>query len=213
MTLTYLVSTHNEPQGPDLITFLHRHKAAGDDIVVLDDFSHDGFFNGIKHYPDLRIVQHKLVYSYAEHRNHALPHCRGDFIFVLDADEMPQRYLFDNLKNIITANPADIIWVPRLNQFAGATAQDAANYGWHLQDGLVNWNTGDYQCRLFRNHAGIKWHGNLHERLEGGPPTTHFKLKKDESFAIIHRKTIEQQRASNARYRKNYTAAENVGQH
>lgn len=211
MKLSYLILTHNEPQALDLIAYVHRNKEAEDEIIILDDNSADGFFDTIKELSGVTIVKHKLTYSYSDHRNFGLSWCKGEFVFALDADEWPQQFLLNNVKKIIADTIADVIWLPRLNIFYGVTAEDAALWGWHLEDGLVNWNTGDYQCRLFRNGVGLEWHGNLHERLKVGEHHTQIQLTKDACFAIVHRKTIEQQRASNARYNAKYTEAENRG--
>jgi hypothetical protein len=73
----------------------------------------------------------------------------------------------------------------------------------------VNWNHGDYQCRIFRNGIGLKWHGNLHEAIKTTADTNQVFLAKHTKMALIHRKTIEQQRANNARYASVYTESEN----
>ena len=208
MKISYLVLTHNEAQALDLIDYLNRYKSAQDEIIILNDPVTDEYEAELKA-RGVTVVNHKLNYSYSEHRNFALPYCKGEWIFALDADELPQKYLLTNIRAILEETIADVLWLPRLNIFDGLTQQDAVIYGWNIVNGLVNWP--DYQSRIFRNGVGIQWEGNLHERLKANPEHTQLMLKEDACFSIVHRKTIEQQRASNQHYNKVYTEAENRG--
>lgn len=210
MNISFLILTHGEPQAFDLIDYIEANKGKGDEIIVLNDPTTPEYERELKA-KGVTLINNKLKYSYSEHRNYGLQHCKGDFVFALDADERPAKYLLDNLRKIIEQSKAEVIWLPRLNIFQGVTIQDAQLYGWDISDGLVNWTTGDYQCRLFKNKIGLKWYGNLHERLQIPENTKQVTLEKDAIFAIVHRKTIEQQRASNAHYNKVYTEAENRG--
>ena len=208
MNITFLILAHGEISALDLIDYLNRHRDTDSEIVVLNDPTIPQYENELKIRGAI-VVNHKLEHSYSEHRNFALPHCNGDWIFALDADEIPQKYLLCNLKPILEQAQADVLWLPRLNIFQGVTPKDIAQYGWNYKDGLINWP--DYQSRLFKNNRGLVWHGNLHERILATEQHTEFKLKDDAAFSIVHRKTIEQQRLSNQRYNQAYSENENKG--
>lgn len=211
MTISYLILTNNDYGVFKLIDLIIQYKDKNDKVIILDDNSNKLFIDRIKKYEGITIVQHRLNHSFAEHRNIALPYCKGDWIFALDSDEMPALYLLQNIKAIIQAANADLIWLPRQNRFGGVTEADAMRFGWHVQDGLINWNTGDFQSRLFKNGLGIQWTGNLHERLQPASSTRQHALLKDFRYSIIHSKRIEQQRASNERYSRDYSHKENSG--
>ena len=210
MKITYLILVNNEPEIPYLLNFLFKYIDKEDDIVAL----HDATSVPLDYYKDTRVqlIQHKLEYSYSEHRNYALDYCAGDYIFAIDADECPAIHLIKNIKRIINKHKADLFWVPRYNIFEGVSNDDAAKYGWTVTDkNVVNWHTGDYQTRLFKNFTDIFWKGNLHERLVTWHYHTVIMLEKHIDHALIHKKTIAKQLATNDKYNAKYSVAENNG--
>lgn len=215
-TISYLVLTNGEPQTVNLLNYLKRHKDFDDEIVVLIDGCNEHLKTCLDALHQelgqtFKTIYHKLDYSYSEHRNAALPHCKGDYIFALDADEVPTEMLLANLKELFDIYQADLYWLPRLNIFEGVTAEDAAKFGWKVENGnVVNWP--DMQTRLFRNDGKLKWHGNLHERIKTLPDTKQIQLTPSTHYCIVHRKDIDRQLADNARYNAVYTVKENMGE-
>lgn len=210
ISITYLVLVHGEEQGLALIDLLAKHKDAQDKIVVLNDPTTDEYTKKLKQKP-VKVVNHKLEYSYSEHRNYALQYCHTDYIFALDADEVPSLKLLQNIKPIIanTNNP-DVIWLPRLNLFNGVLPIHALIYNWTLQGNIVNWP--DLQTRLFKNRKGIKWKGNLHERLDYDDKTHKVvQLPPHPDFIIEHKKEITKQLKDNEYYNLTYSESENRG--
>ena len=64
--------------------------------------------------------------------------CQGDYIFNLDADEMPHANLITNIKAILDSNTnVDLIWVPRVNTVTDMTSQIAMQWGWALNDSFL----------------------------------------------------------------------------
>ena len=98
--------------------------------------------------------------------------CAGDYIFNIDADEMPHENLIKNVKSLIEMNPrVDLYWVPRVNTVEGLTDEHASAWGWKVNDkGWVNWP--DPQQRLYRNSKDIQWVRPVHERLVGADVET-----------------------------------------
>lgn len=205
--ITYLILTHGEKETFKLIDFIQRHKDAEDEIVILNDPTTADYENQLCA-KEVTVINHKLDYSYSEHRNYGLKHCKGEYVFALDADETPTIELIANIKEILASTKADLVWIPRLNVFEGLTQADAIKYGWKVNNGsIVNWP--DSQTRLFRNNGSWKWEGNLHERVKGKGQEIH--LKPDTRLCLVHRKDIAKQRADNEGYNAKYSAKENQG--
>jgi glycosyltransferase involved in cell wall biosynthesis len=227
MKISYLVTVHNE------VSELHRllvqlsHSCGilegehNDEIVVLDDFSTDSKTQEIlkvfASHPCAKIVQHKLNNDFGVHKTFGSRQCTGDYIVQCDADEYLSQYLLENMHEIIESNPTvELYRVPRVNIVRGATQEDARKWGWHMsklpQFGdlpIINWHSGDYQARIYKNSEKIKWHKPLHETIVGAEYTSALPLDVD--YAIIHDKTIDRQRAQNEFYNKNWSQRANMG--
>lgn len=211
MILSYLVTTHNETDSLDkLLSKLSSNLKKQNEIVVIDDHSTNvDTLNIFDKYSDnIILIHHKLNNNYGAHKNFGIENCRGDWIFQIDADEYPTDLLLENIELILDQNKDnDVIWLPRCNHFSGVTDEDIQRYGWKMYDGMVNFP--DYQSRLYRNKPNIRHKKRLHERVEGFDSYTMIPPQKD--YALVHEKTIEQQRKSNDFYFKNFTMDENLG--
>jgi hypothetical protein len=136
----------------------------------------------------------------------------SDYVFQIDADEIPTDFLLTNLKDVLSGNPeVDLFWVPRVNDFKGVTEKDAIIWHWTLSeyDGKKIVNFPDYQSRIFKNIISLKWERKLHERVVGAKVFTN--IPADPEWSLIHTKTIEKQRATNIRYNTQFTENENRG--
>lgn len=216
--ISYLVTCKNEGyQLQSLLERLYENKD-NNECIVLDDYSDDVDTKSIldkfnKHESEFyKIYQHKLENNYSEHKNYGKSLCKGEYIFQIDADELPSKTLLESLKDIIDLNKdVDLFWVPRINDFKGVNQQNSAQWGWRLtpfEDRLiVNWP--DPQARLFKNVSYMEWKRRLHEKIEGSK--THVHLPYDYEYALHHNKTIEKQIQTNIRYNKLFTEEENKG--
>jgi hypothetical protein len=186
-----------------LINFLLEHKRAQDDIVVLFDEA-----NGDKeieaylrsHSVNGEFMWHsgKFDRHFANWKNKLNSYCTGDYIFQIDADEIPTKTLMEYLPDIIDANPAvDVLLVPRINTVEGLTQEHIAKWGWNITPpGWVNFP--DYQWRIFKNKPEIKWKNKVHEVLEGHKMLS--TLPAEEEYCLFHPKTIERQEKQNNYY-------------
>jgi glycosyltransferase involved in cell wall biosynthesis len=224
MKISYLVTCKNETL--ELLQLIEKLKthidfvAPNDEVVVLDDFSDNEDTKKIlakaKSY-GFTVVQHELNKNFAEHKNYGSKRCVGDYIVQIDADEYPSDFLLNNMHEIIDSNPTvELYRVPRVNIVRGATDNDARNWGWHISKlpefgdlPIINWNSGDYQSRIYKNSLRIQWHKPLHETIIGASIVAH--LPKEVDYAIIHDKTIDRQRAQNIRYNTEWSEKENRG--
>lgn len=225
MKISYLICCHNEVKELlELIEKLNSHielNSPNDEVVILDDFSDDEETKKIltkaKSY-GMTIIQHNLNKNFSEHKNYGSKRCVGDFIFQIDADEIPHTNLLENLHEVLVSNPqVELYRVPRVNIVRGATAQDAKMWGWNMGTlpefgdlPIINWHTtGDYQSRIYKNSLKVQWHKPLHETIIGAEYTT--MLPKEVEWALIHGKTIERQKAQNMFYNQNWSVKANMG--
>lgn len=187
-----------------LIDFLVEHKDEEDEIAILDDYSDSEdtkkILDATVSIYEIKFEQRHLLEDFAGQKNHLRRMCTGDYIFNIDADEMPNKWLVKNIKAILSENPTiDLYYVPRVNTVSGITDEHIKMWGWSINEfGWVNWP--DYQGRISRNRPNIVWKNRVHERLSGFKEYTHFP--KQEKFCFYHHKDIEKQENSNEFYGK-----------
>ena len=135
--------------------------------------------------------------DFASYKNELAKHCSGEYIFQIDADEIPTLDLLDMLPSILESNPeVDVYLVPRINTVSGITEEHILKWGWKYENERVNFP--DYQWRIYRNNNTIKWINKVHERLEGYK--TFSTLPAQDEFCLLHPKTIERQEKQNQFY-------------
>jgi glycosyltransferase involved in cell wall biosynthesis len=145
-----------------------------------------------------RVIFNPLNHDFASFKNHLTEQCTGDYIFQIDADEIPNENLIMVLPEVIEENPeVEVYLVPRVNTVKGLTPEHISKWGWRVNDeGWVNWP--DFQWRIWRNKPEIQWVNKVHERLDG---FKHYTAMPDiEYFALYHPKTIEKQEKQNQLY-------------
>jgi hypothetical protein len=125
--------------------------------------------------------------------------CLGDYIFQIDADEMPDWYLMHYLPTLLEANDVQVLRVPRVNTVKDLTQEHIQKWGWTVDNhGRVNWP--DLQWRIYANNGKIKWKNKVHEVLEGY--LTHAILPLEAEFSLYHHKDIARQERQNELYSK-----------
>ena len=188
-----------------LLSLLLNNKRHQDQVVVLVDLSKNkstsellGYLHELSSNNLITMVEDSFRGHFANWKNILTRACKGDYIFQIDADELPNKYLIDNLPNILENNPHNEVYlVPRVNTVEGLTGEHTVKWGWNVDaKGWVNWP--DYQWRIWKNKPDIKWINKVHERLEGFK--TYATLPKEEEFALYHPKTIERQEKQNNYY-------------
>ena len=203
MKISYSILTHNETDSLlELIHFIMEHKDEEDEIVILDDYSDNEktkeILDSAVSIYEIKFEQRHLLKDYGSQKNHLKNMCTGDYIFNLDADELPNKWLIKNVKVILEANPTiDLFWVPRVNTVEGLTQEHINAWGWQVNDkGWVNWP--DYQGRIWRNRPNIMWKNKVHEVLTGYKEHTY--LPMEEEFCFYHPKDIDRQEKQNEFY-------------
>ena len=204
MKISYAITVCNEfLEIQKLVTFLLDNKRQEDEIVILYDQGNGD--KGIEEYLRSKSVNgafnwHSGTFEghFSDWKNKLTSLCNGDYIFNIDADEMPTEDLINNLPYILEINPeVDVFLVPRINTVEGLTQEHIRQWRWNVNEkGWVNFP--DYQWRIYRNIPNIKWKNKVHEVLEGFKTST--LLPAEEEYCLYHPKTIDRQERQNNYY-------------
>ena len=195
MRLTYAITVCNEARDLySLLSFLKKVKDPEDDINILLDTLHStkSVRDVLSHFKE-SVILHEREFDgdFAEHRNFHLKKCSGEYIFIIDPDEMPKEKLINSIKSVIEESGADLVTVPRINLHPGCTQEWLDKYAFKTNElDWINWP--DYICRVFKNDPDVIKYGNkLHENIVGA--TKMISLKPDPSIAVWHIKSIDKQ--------------------
>ena len=122
MKISYAITVCNEfVEIQRLVRFLLENKRYEDEIVILYD-SKNGDLE-IENYLRAHSVNSEFSWHKGEFNNHFADWknrltelCSGDYIFQIDADEIPNKALLENLPEILQANSDhEVYYVPRVN--------------------------------------------------------------------------------------------------
>lgn len=202
MKISYAITVCNELEEiTRLVAWLTERKRPEDEIVVLMDNSTMNrvyqFLGEQQSAGTLKYFTAFLNNDFAAFKNKLMDKCTGDYIFQIDADEIPSEVLIDNLPQILEQNDIDVIMVPRINTVEGLTEAHVAKWRWQVNEhGWVNWP--DYQWRIYRRDESITWKNPVHEVLTGYKTIT--KLPAVADLTLVHEKTIERQERQNEFY-------------
>ena len=205
MKICYKILTHNETDSlKKLLDFLFENIKETDHIIVVDDFSDSPTRKILSKYVESNqydYFQNKLEDDFSKQHNYAdsLVRDEFDYIFSIDADELPNKWLIENIHEILESNDVDLIWVPRINTVEGITEEYIQQWGWRVNEkGWVNFP--DYQGRIYKNDESIHWENPVHEIVTGAKKVSHFPT--EEEFCLYHPKDIQRQVKQNELYSK-----------
>ena len=206
MKISYAVTVCNElVEIQRLLPFLIENKRKEDEIVVFYDSNNgtksvDEYLRSLSSdtFSQFRFIHYHFDGHFANMKNALTEACLGDYIFQIDADELPTKFLIDTLPLILENNDnVDVMLVPRVNTVEGLTPEHIAKWGWNVNsEGWVNWP--DYQWRIYKNIPSIEWRNKVHERLDGYKIMSNLPSNSD--FALYHPKTIDRQEKQNNYY-------------
>ena len=203
MKISYAITVCNELEEVSrLLNFLHQHKRSEDEICVLLDKpkASQELLDQLHRYSSadwITLKESTFQGHFANWKNELNRMCSGDYIFQIDADELPNEELLNALPNVLSNSEADVILTPRINNVEGITPQHLQAWGWKQNDkGWVQWP--DHQWRIFKNTSDIKWINKLHEILDGYK--TYAYLPEFEEYSLYHYKHISRQEKQNNFY-------------
>ena len=206
MQISYAIPVCNEhAELEKLLEFLIKHIDEEDEIVVQCDQGNttpevykvlDLVQSPFKH--QLKVIEFPLKGDFSSFKNNLKEHCTGDWIFQIDADELPHESLIVNLKELLKLNTnTEMLLVPRVNTVEGLTQEHIDKWRWNVNEkGWVNWP--DYQTRIIQNGPKIKWQNKVHEQIIG--ISTKGALPMEEEWCLYHPKNIKKQEFQNHLY-------------
>ncbi|WIV13784.1 glycosyltransferase [Proteiniborus sp. MB09-C3] len=122
-----------------------------DEIVIVDTGSTDKTKEICTSFP-VKLYDYDWNDSFADARNFGLSKVNGDWILYIDADE--ELYIEDinRFHNVLQQTKNNVVLIPTINYYGNfpPDSNKAYLYASH---------------RLFRNHKGFKFVGNIHEHL------------------------------------------------
>jgi glycosyltransferase involved in cell wall biosynthesis len=175
---------------------------AEDEIIILQDVTNkdERVSEIIKQYKDkVIVVEAQLNSDFAMFKNKLIEHAKSDYLFQIDADEIPKDSLIKQIKKILRQkSKRDCFLVPRINIVNGLTTDHINNWNWKFdENNRVNFP--DYQFRIFKLNGLIKWKNPVHEEVIGYKK--HYYLpSKNEDYCLIHIKDIDKQVLQNNFY-------------
>ena len=214
LKISYGITVYNECKELDnLLYHLSKHIRDEDEVVVTQDVSKIGTgvfeedFRALEkvlekyeygsYFSNLKVTTFNFNKDFSALKNHTKENCSGDYIFHIDADEIPNKVLLKQLPQILEINDTDLVWVPRINIVNGITEFHMNLWKWRqTEQGWINFP--DYQARIFRNVDHIKWVKPVHEVIDGA--TTYSHLPPHEELTLKHEKEIARQEVQNKLY-------------
>lgn len=209
--ITYGITVCDEAEELDnLLNFLLLYIDDNDEVVVLKDISktnynvHQVVFKYIRAFKEkgisFGVLDSELNNDFAEFKNKLIELASGDYLFQIDADEIPNEFLIENIKAIIDVNKdVDCFYIPRVNKVNGITKDHIQRWGWRV-DEHERINYPDLQMRLFKLNKEIKWKNKVHEVLENYEITTILPYEEYDDFCLYHIKDIKKQEEQNKFY-------------
>ena len=205
ISISYAITVCNEyNEFVNLINHLLQYiNMSEDEIVVLHDESKSDdriieFAQSHSNYHNIKFITDKFDKHFANWKNKFKNLCSKEYVFQIDADEIPNQFLLENIKTILFSNPGiELYWIPRENYVNGITEQHIKEWSWTIDD-LGRINFPDYQARLFKNNPNIKWQNPVHEIIVGA--VSQATLPAESRFSLLHNKTIDKQEKQNTLY-------------
>lgn len=214
MKISYCVTACNEHVELErLLRFLWENIRKEDEVIIQLDtnhtdkvlevcnlftnFNHEGFVTAHE-IKNSSFYAYPLDNNFGRFKNYLSKNATGDYIFQIDADEIPVLSLVENLPAILESNPdIEVYVVPRINTVDGLTKEHVAKWGWNVDiNGFVNFP--DYQWRIYKNIPEIQWANRVHEKLVGFKK--YAALPAEIDYCLEHHKTITRQEKQNAYY-------------
>lgn len=203
MTISYAITVHNELEElMKLLDFLNNNIREEDEVVI--QYDEIGVTQEVMEFLNIKqkihgytVIGFPLNKDFASYKNNLKSHCTKDYIFQIDADEIPHEVMIAYLPQVLEDNPVDIIFVPRVNTVDGLTQEHIQKWRWNVNErGWVNWP--DYQTRIYKNTEDVTWMNKVHEKITGYDTFSNFPA--EEHWALYHSKKIDRQEKQNKFY-------------
>ncbi|MDU1891651.1 MAG: glycosyltransferase [Dysgonomonas sp.] len=204
--ISYGITVCNEAEElKRLLDCLVPNVSHKDEIIILSDKSKvtNEVLDVINKYiSDSKLISHisyPLNNDFATYKNNLIDAATGNYLFQIDADEVPNIQLIKSIRYIVNYySKFDSFRIPRINIVEGVTEEHIQNWGWNIDDkGRVNFP--DLQMRLFCLNKGILWKNKVHEELINYSSVKVLSYETEEN-CLYHIKNIDRQVAQNDYY-------------
>jgi hypothetical protein len=200
MKISYCVTVFNELEElTKLLNHLRDNKRSEDEIIVLwDSNGPEEVWDYLNQQGEIKLYSDKFQGHFSDWKNKFFEWSKSDFLFFIDADEIPNKYLINNLYFILSNNLENEVYiVPRENFVEGITQEHIEKWRWRI-DEKNRINYPDHQLRICKNSPNIRWVNKVHERLTGYKTYSFFP--SEEVFSLLHNKEISRQEKQNNYY-------------
>lgn len=142
--ISYAITACNEFLELDnLLDFIQKNMEEDDEVVVqvdsdkvtskvlsvLEKYKESFFLEDL----DFKVIEFSLNNDFASFKNNLNSNCSKDYIFQIDADEIPSEFLINNIHYILSSNSnIDVFSVPRINVVRGITENHILKWKWSL---------------------------------------------------------------------------------
>jgi hypothetical protein len=207
MKISYGITVCDESEELfNLLSYLYDKIDENDEVIVLRDMGKTNHIvtKTIVHFHEkfkyqIKSADANLNGDFATFKNHLPTMATGDYLFQIDADEIPSEFLIENIKPILKVNSTiDCFYIPRVNKVSGLTPEHVTKWGWRVDD-QERINFPDPQMRLFKLNQDIKWKNKVHEVLDGYKTVSTLPYDT-EDFCLYHIKSIVKQEQQNNFY-------------
>lgn len=204
ISISYAITVCNEiKELTQLLNFLQIYIRPEDEIVIQYDEASvtDDVLEYVKimdkMHSNHKVIGFPLNNDFATFKNNLKSNCSKDYIFQIDADEIPSEALIEYLPEVLESNPVDVVFVPRINTVTGLTEEHIKKWGWKVNEqGWVNYP--DYQLRIYKRTDDVLWMNKVHETITGYTTFSNFPM--EEHWSLYHPKEIERQEKQNDYY-------------
>jgi tetratricopeptide (TPR) repeat protein len=141
---------------------LESIKDVVDEIIIVDTGSTDGTILISENYTD-NIYLHSWEENFSKHRNQSISYATGDWIFILDADEILLPECGKGVREAVLDDSIDSIYVTVNSSYDQSRGEAVHN-----------------SIRIFRNNGKIHYEGRVHNRVVGQ------KASKIYPITILH---------------------------
>ncbi len=134
MRITYAITVCNEAdEVRNLLSTLYMLEEDPDIVVQVDSDNVTDEVKAVLQHYEVETIQYPLANDFASFKNNLKSHCKGSYIFQIDADEYPHPMLIENLRTILEANNGiDLLAVPRINTVEGITQRHIEMWKWGI---------------------------------------------------------------------------------
>jgi len=169
--ISVVINTFNEER--NLPNALRSVKPWADEIVVVDMYSEDRTVEVAREF-GAKVFFHERAGFADPARAYAFAQASGDWILMLDADELVPAPLSRKLREIVESDRADVVRIPRLNYLLGAPLLHA---GWGPHQ--------DVHPRFFRRGC-LQATNDVHDFLKPMPSSRIIELPFEPGSAVVH---------------------------